>query len=364
MDPEATAKHATDVVAALFMMEAESETSERKREAQSPSREEPSKRRAPYASKACEACRKRKGKCDGQRQCQYCVTKGLVCHYAVTQADFQRMQPPVMQQQTNGLTTSNVFDFISGLQSQLNALSGMVQASVVNSTVPAVTSGGGLSLNDLPAIPKELFSIQITTSSGAKQLSRFLGPTSPAFSMKAARSTLQHDPGSTSSHNTIGSYSVDAVGDEEEDAETSSDEEEEYARAISSQRQQRLLRFREKFSQDESIRLLQVYQNIIGDFHPIIAQEDLIGNLRKCYTHDTRSVARPQLEEDDLIMLNLAIAIALTTEAPAQAKLGGSLLRNCRELFSIRITKSTTDVNLIAIALLMVCYQIVFRYSS
>lgn len=48
------------------------------------------KRRAPYASKACDACRRRKGRCDGQEPCEYCVGRGWECNYSAGPNDQRR----------------------------------------------------------------------------------------------------------------------------------------------------------------------------------------------------------------------------------------------------------------------------------
>jgi hypothetical protein len=40
------------------------------------------KRRSPYAPRACDACRKRKGKCSGCNPCEYCSGRALQCCYS------------------------------------------------------------------------------------------------------------------------------------------------------------------------------------------------------------------------------------------------------------------------------------------
>jgi hypothetical protein len=46
------------------------------------SSEPPAKKRAPYAPKACDACRRRKGRCDGRRPCEYCSSRSSECSYS------------------------------------------------------------------------------------------------------------------------------------------------------------------------------------------------------------------------------------------------------------------------------------------
>lgn len=44
---------------------------------------EPTKKRAPYAPRACDACRRRKGRCSGGNPCSYCFSRSLHCGGAV-----------------------------------------------------------------------------------------------------------------------------------------------------------------------------------------------------------------------------------------------------------------------------------------
>jgi hypothetical protein len=39
------------------------------------------KRRAPYAIRACDVCRRRKGKCNGRHPCGHCSDRSLACSY-------------------------------------------------------------------------------------------------------------------------------------------------------------------------------------------------------------------------------------------------------------------------------------------
>lgn len=67
------------------MSDSESETrstrAEKRSLPQAPN--ESCKRRAPYAQRACDACRRRKGRCDGGKACGYCKTRSIKCSYSV-----------------------------------------------------------------------------------------------------------------------------------------------------------------------------------------------------------------------------------------------------------------------------------------
>lgn len=245
-------------------------------------------------------------------------------------------------------------EVIAGLQGQLNALNSLVQASAGKTNIldPSMAVAENVSLST-----EELSRIQITANATGKQLARFWGPTSPTYSLKTAKSTLQNDPGSANSHNTLDYFdgSTAVAANENEDSEVSSSEEEETVDHVAAERRNGLLRFRDKMRQEDALRFLQIYQKVIGNFHPVVSESSLTTTLTRCYTTTSKQTdGLLKLDEDELIVLNLAIAIALTAEPSAYSKLRGSLLRQCRELFSVRLTRSTTDTNTIVIALLMV----------
>ena len=50
-------------------------------------KEEPPKRRARYAPRACDACRRRKGRCDGRWPCEYCDGRDIECCYSTAAID-------------------------------------------------------------------------------------------------------------------------------------------------------------------------------------------------------------------------------------------------------------------------------------
>lgn len=55
-----------------------------KRSAPQATSEPTAKRRAPYAAKACDSCRRRKGRCDGRRPCEFCLSRSSECSYSET----------------------------------------------------------------------------------------------------------------------------------------------------------------------------------------------------------------------------------------------------------------------------------------
>ncbi|KAF9879659.1 hypothetical protein CkaCkLH20_02470 [Colletotrichum karsti] len=107
---------------------------------------EAGKRRAPYALRACDACRRRKGKCDGRQPCRYCTGREQACSYDSFFGGDEWSQPPPPSvgraedrrpaKATNPSPSASsrssqeaIMDMLSSLQGQLNSLASRVQST-------------------------------------------------------------------------------------------------------------------------------------------------------------------------------------------------------------------------------------------
>ncbi|KAF2793427.1 hypothetical protein K505DRAFT_385638 [Melanomma pulvis-pyrius CBS 109.77] len=189
------------------------------------------KRRAPYAMRACDACRRRKGKCDGRLPCKHCVARKLYCSFTgPTPADdlgdrpvLDSHQAPsslvgeddlesLSMSQHDGHASSRTFppsesigsppanastfhqckgdaalmDLVSNLQRQLDSLTSRVRLS---------NSGR----DDASPMQTTVFRersepIGIASRTSTK---RFHGPTSPDYSLNVVQIRLRHTSSST-----------------------------------------------------------------------------------------------------------------------------------------------------------------------
>lgn len=71
---------------------------------------EPGNKRARYAPKACDACRKRKGRCDGLEPCAYCVGRRQPCSYSINSVTPNEWGSDTAVRSPEGRTPQNVKD--------------------------------------------------------------------------------------------------------------------------------------------------------------------------------------------------------------------------------------------------------------
>jgi hypothetical protein len=55
------------------------------------------KKRVRYAARACDACRKRKGRCSGRYPCEHCVGRNQQCVYTLPTNDWRDANPAQLQ---------------------------------------------------------------------------------------------------------------------------------------------------------------------------------------------------------------------------------------------------------------------------
>jgi hypothetical protein len=123
---------------------------------------------------------------------------------------------------------------------------------------------------------------------------------------------------------------------------------------------QKLLQFRDLFSMQEAIRLLSVYQEVVGEYHPVLAIEQLTEQVEAWYfAPDIQSSFSSGLvDKADLLILNLALAIALRAESncpgSGSADTAKLLYFSCRELYEAEIMPSVPSISQVVITLLVV----------
>ncbi|RSL38636.1 hypothetical protein CEP53_014704, partial [Fusarium sp. AF-6] len=97
----------------------------------------------------------------------------------------------------------------------------------------------------------------------------------------------------------------------------------------------RLLQFRSFLDLQEASRLLHVYEEVVGDLHPLIDLDETIARARSCYADpesavwDVSAGKAGAASDDNLLILNLALAIALRADSNPESSSVEILLRNC-----------------------------------
>ena len=355
-----------------------------------------SKRRAPYAAHACTACRRRKGKCDGQQPCDYCENRGQTCIYdgegvppaTATRGPAQpsafqsgesdqRLSQPRTPAAANGppspasLPTnpggpiapsagcennhdSDITGLAASLRAQLRRVEAMVEAQ--SNGTNSLGSGSIASAQPLHArgdptntSNRQLHASQTDTTPNSASYC-FYGPTSPDYSMNLVQITLRQLGYLTSlSHHPM-LPSVDG-----NDALSSSIPRWQPRRRCD---RHQLMQFRSWLSLQEAKDAVDTYHKVIGELHPFVDIDRIRSQLESCYSSDANQSLggeNNQPDDDDLIILVLMLAtVAQASKDTLLAKMASVLHSNFMHSANAAVTSPTTSIKQVAIALLLV----------
>lgn len=263
---------------------------------------------------------------------------------------------------------------IANMQAQLNAL--MTHARIATEarsperpqTIPTPVSN---SLNNsVPPGPGSKTSLTAPSPTADIRLRssvrRFYGPTSPDYSLNAALIRLEQR-NSSDLGTEIDDQRVPSIVDSQSDDEgpTGGPDSSDVVISSNNRRRQALSKLRTLLSKPEATRLLYVYQDAIGEIHPICDIASLVEQTEAFYnTSDTdaewRSYADPLNEENNLLIVNLAISIALLAESGSQSEMGKALFESCRDLINAKLAVPATGIKSVTVVLLAVSVPAAF----
>ncbi|KAL0933815.1 uncharacterized protein CTRU02_210614 [Colletotrichum truncatum] len=313
-----------------------------------------SKRRAPYALRACTACRRRKGKCNGQQPCDHCDSRGQLCAYEneagvsryLGQRDkdhgrlgqAQDQAQPVSRRQAQKQVPRNRELSPPSLPTAMSDGTTLLSNSITNTRTSAGTVAVARhQLKDVePMIEvadkthtsngskasEELISIEERRSGNrsagmsnrleqesqhapeSNRLSQtFCGPTSPNYSMNLVQIKLRELGYLTTLHRRPMLPSL------EEDDATSPTSHWQTARHCD---RHHLLQFRSWLTIQDAKAVLSTYQETVGVLHPFVDSGLIEKQLDAWYSYNPNQPAggHDQPEDDDLLILVLVLAIA------------------------------------------------------
>lgn len=210
-------------------------------------------------------------------------------------------------------------------------------------------------------VSQSLITPPVAGTKEARRNSKFYGPTSPDYSFNLAQSKLLNH--ATSKAEKPLPVSIEEnQSDDDEDVEI--DQSGNFNRPTQLQisslpRQQRLLLFRNILSSREVNSLLIVFQETICEYHPIVDAPSLVKTVEYWYSKQTSSnnCILSAVDEEDLIVANLAIAVSLCVESTIPGseslRIADSLYLSCRELINAKIVSPMPTLKHIVIILLV-----------
>ena len=264
-----------------------------------------------YISIACNECKRRKIKCNGEHPCQRCGNLGLECVYAPNccSNNFKETQE---YKQMNAQVES--------LQEQVNVLwqsLNTLRSSLGHEPIPqqdVLTYGGDMSRSIQPPQANMIIDPVLNRNQSSPQQNKYQGPTSSQYNFDLARSSLH----------TMG------IATEEEGVAANNS----HVRPAPLEPQivplhPTILPMTE-LTKDEALRLCRLYENEIGLMHPILDMKRVQQHAKLMFalaeavrgTENSAISTNNELQIDaDMEILKLVLANALVTESGGRSSL-------------------------------------------
>ena len=204
------------------------------------------------------------------------------------------------------------------------------------------------------ADPPTSYRNNISPSQSRESQPQFQGPTSAAFSLDVAKSSLQ-TMGITQPevHDESGSGDIDPTLDALMQHQAP------VAAMVSAQHKDPLW----QLSKDDAIRLCKIYDEEMGMMYPMLDIEKIINQADKLFGF-VESAARTglmnrdmagadKLEGCDVNILKMVLASALMAEGAGQSPLGRDIYESCREAFESKMTGPVETKGLILLVVVV-----------
>ncbi|KIW46959.1 uncharacterized protein PV06_02578 [Exophiala oligosperma] len=300
-----------------------------------------------YISIACNECKRRKIKCNGQTPCQRCGNLSLECVYAPNcctnslkdSAEFKQMRDHItaLQDQVNDLYTS---------LNELRSRSEVNYPGPIDPQFAQDASGRSLSVSMSRTLPP-LISPKRQSS---KPLPQFHGPTSTLYGLDVARSSLQ-TMGITQNANDDGLLSRDR------------------SRAASPVP----IPATPHPSKDplwlidhaEVIRLLRVYEEEIGIMYPVVDIDRVMKHANSLYKFIQASLrtgfGQPNLpgadaiDDEETIVLKMILATTLTVEGHGRSEFGQRFFEAAKPAVDLQLV-TALDIKSVILVVLTATY--------
>ncbi|KAJ6070968.1 hypothetical protein N7467_012287 [Penicillium canescens] len=271
----------------------------------------PRKKRRKYIAKACNECKRRKIKCNGEAPCQRCGRQNIGCIYVENP---QRDSP---NEQEN---FERLFDQMKAMQDQITLLSASVRSIASNEHSPI----GGVPASSYGLAPTQRSLRRVSTA----RETTFQGPTTSAFSFDLAKSSLQQ-------RGIV----------ERAEALDEADMTQEPSPVASPSAPARELVTHQVLDplwtlpKTEALRLCRVYEEEMGIMYPVLELPELLNQVHLLYGPMDRALStalQPDgqngVDREDVHILRLVFACALTAEASGRSEQAIALFDSVREV--------------------------------
>ncbi|KAL4962909.1 transcription factor domain-containing protein [Aspergillus stella-maris] len=301
----------------------------------SPSEPSRSRKRAKYTQLACNECKRRKLKCDGQPVCARCTRQNATCVYTPSShASSNTPVTPSCETKDDGLSTKfrTVDQQIEALHREMRVMSARMRELESASATPSASNNGGASISSS------------SVSAGLRRIMNrpgspdYVGPTSAEFGLAARQKNTDGGDGNESDgedlEESTSATSPAAVSDVE---------------AMSNDPLGWL-------GKDEALRLVTVYENNVGLMYPCIDLDSL-----RCYVNDYYKdgpIPPGTTDQDwffarDAEVLKILLATALLAESHGWSERAALLADSVEDRFATRVKIPEVDMKELLILTLL-----------
>lgn len=188
---------------------------------------------------------------------------------------------------------------------------------------------------------------------------RFCGPTSPDYSLNVAEIKLRQVQGSSAGAAIAEDTNPSLEDDEEDDDERPTAQEGQGSNVqgwlTTNRLRQCIMQLPRLLAKHETLRLLNVYQEVMGQLHPIVDLKRLIDLAEACYNQNPKIAPDWSiLQENTVLILFLALIIGLTAETVSQSYVAKTLYKSIEHLVKLKLASEVSSVDQVLVALLAV----------
>ncbi|KAF4446667.1 hypothetical protein F53441_9709 [Fusarium austroafricanum] len=293
---------------------------------------ETGKRRTPYALRACDACR--------NQNCSYSSSLENDDWQASSNSapSITDAVPATANHNCVGENAATscqtnqaaIVDMLSSLQQQLNSLQSQVQLSnqeQINLPSPMTMIAASRPRDPIPTISytasatEDLASTPKSSRTAASQ--HFYGPTCPDYALNVGQLKLRRNscPGPPLQQRQL---QLASIHEDEASDEADDDQNTVFSaspRAIDKGDPAMLLTFRSIMGLQEALQLLYIYQEVVGELHPVVDIDALMRQTQSWYADagagvwDVLASSTGAASYELLLILNLCLAIALRADS-------------------------------------------------
>ncbi|KAL2760078.1 hypothetical protein ACRALDRAFT_2096950 [Sodiomyces alcalophilus JCM 7366] len=316
-------------------------TNKRKSEDEGSGTKQQRSKRNRYISIACNECKRRKIKCNGETPCQRCGNLNLACLYAPNccsnsfkdSDEYKRMSGQLTRLQEQ---VDNLYHSLASLRSETLCL-----APIKDRNLPPPSGNFAAS----PA-STSTYSHSHRPEMAHAKLASFRGPTSTAFSLDVANNTIN-----TMGYRSItegseanGTLSEDTGADLRLHPDTAADPLWEYGR-------------------DEMVRLCRVHGDELGIMYPVLRVDTVIEHVRRLTAAMERAriqgTAPPSLDDDATLQLKMIMCCALAVEGHGHSDRAVKLYNSMESIINRKLMAEPCDVKNLPVLAALAGYRFV-----